>query len=159
MNITTFDSEGTVKGVFFRWPIQKVTKQDYVFSENEESCYYWREKAVKRIIPFLLNIRVWFKCKVWSEQDNLAGITVNELCSPIYFSRYQRTAFHKLYNHPVINSINVTGYEPYKNQCYGSAEKEKTVIDFKDGSSKIITRRGQFHYLYKHIIEQEFSNN
>lgn len=151
----TLENEGIEKGVYFRFPLQKVYKESFSFNDENECVSGWRNRAIKQVIPFLLNIRMWFKCKEWLEEDDFAGIRVKELCSPIYFIRKVRTATHKILNHPFITEINVYGYEPYKNYCAGAAEREVTIIKFKDNSKNRVVKYEKFHYVYAHVVEQE----
>lgn len=152
ISITSILPEGTEYGIFFRNPIQKVYKDNFL-----GECYNWKKTAIFKLIPFLLNVKLWFKCTKWfkiDSLDDLAGFNVKELCFPIYFKREVRRAFHKLTNHPTIKEIKVYGWEPYKNHCGGAAEKEIATFFFHDGSKQtFVSTEGSFHYAYKHIIE------
>jgi hypothetical protein len=155
VSITTISDEGKKSGIFFRSPIQKVYKESFSMDENIEGVYGWRRRALYQIIPFLLNIRVWFKVKEWEKNEDFAGMKVRELCSPIYFERQTRTVLHKIVNHPTISEIEAYGWEPYKNYCSGDAEKEVAIIKFKDGKKIKKITKGSFNYCYAHVVEQE----
>lgn len=153
--ISTLIVEGKEHGIFFRNPIQTVTKDSY-----SGECYHWRDTALFKVIPFLLNIFTWFKCKKWFENDeDLAGIKVKELCSPIYFTRDVRRATHFINDHPAIQEIDVYGWEPYKNSCGGAAEKEIAVFIFKNGKKKKMVTKESFNYFYNHVIKDMITTN
>lgn len=139
------------RGIFFRWPFQKVNKDGYGSGE----CFDWYDRAKRWFFPRLYNWRVFKMLPEWSKSDNFAGVNVIEMCSPIYFDRVSRKAFYTFYNHN-ISSIEVYGYEPYKNHCAGAAEKEIARFTLEDGTTYDIVTRGKFHYTYQHTVEQEF---
>lgn len=152
ITFTSVISEFEKTGIFFRFPIQRV------FKEGQEG-YNWRKNAIKKIFPFLLNIKIYKRSLDTILDTYYSGFYVNELCSPIYFNRTTRKAFYMFSNHPEIDYIKSEGYEPYKNDCSGSCEKETTIIKFKSGIKQKIIHTKSFHYTYKHIIEEEFVKN
>lgn len=154
ITFTSIISKFEKTGIFFRSPIQRVFKDTY-----DGEAFTWRETAIKKIIPFILNMKLYKHSKTFLEESNCAGLYVNELCSPIYFNRTTRKAFYMFSNHPEIDYIKSEGYEPYKNDCSGSCEKETTIIKFKSGIKQKIIHTKSFHYTYKHIIEEEFVKN
>lgn len=150
--------EKTEKGIFFRSPIQRVEKETYSFGDGKDYAYYWLNTAKKYVIPYLLNCITYNSKKKFVEENDAAGIVVNELCWPIYFYRNVRRSYFRLENHPDgIKEIFSWGEEPYKNNCSGACMFEKTKIVFGNGDVKKIYRgSGSFHYTYAHVIEEEF---
>lgn len=143
------------RGIFFRFPFVKVSKDNYYGNDNMESANGWYQRAKKWFIPRLYNLHVYRNCLNWFNDGDCCGIHVWELISPIYFKRVVKTAEHHL-EHPLIDKIKVWAEEPYMNSCGGSVIVEKTIIHFKNGKKKKIETKGSSNYHYNNMIEQTF---
>ena len=150
MKIITIQESNKEFGIFFRWPMRKVQKDEY-----EETTYSWLRWAKFTFFPRLYNWKEYYNVEDWREDIDFAGFTILEFCSPLYFKRFIRKAFHKIIDHSCIDSIEVKGEICPKFITSGKCIWEKTKFKYLDCSSKIFFRYGAFHFYYKHVVEEE----
>lgn len=145
------------KGIFFRNPVQPITKDTYAEDEFYSAWAYLnklRGSKVFRIVNILLgNKRVVDNIEEWSKHDNWGGCTVNILASPIYFSRQERTLTAICLNPDCnIQKIESHGYESQYNIINGNCDIEKTTITLKNGKKLHMTRHDTYHFTYEYTI-------
>ena len=154
VHITTIDQELTEKGIFFRWPLQKVMYDVWPYENDRKSIDGWYQQAKRNPFMRLPNLRAFKNIPKWFDSENFAGADVYAWCWPIYFKRKVQKAHHILYGHPTIEEIKVFGEEPYLNRCGGACIVEHATFYCTNGKKMKIKTYGQFHWYYTHIVEE-----
>ncbi len=140
--VTTIEDNKKVKGIFLRAPIQKYAIDFFNFDRKYKLS--------------LLEKLVNFKRLKLAKKEDWDGIIINVVVSPIYFTRYQRKATHKFFNHDVLDKIISIGWDPYDDQVGGAAEKEITTFYYKDNTTTKTVNKEEYKFTYNHIIKEKF---
>lgn len=157
----------TQTGVFFRFPIQKVSFDGY-YGGSKFDCYKYLESLknpVRRVFEILIgNKRVVEHGNEWADEDGFAGFSANILCSPVYFKRECRKLEAVRVScdgslSPSIESIKSWGYEGEFNGVSGRCELEKTVVTLNNGKKFKFKKTDQYHFTYYHIVQKVLNSD
>lgn len=153
-----FYDEGIETGLFFRFPIRKVCYKIYTERKNDPSLieYYQNCKDFKlfRVLNYILGNKDAVNTVLdedFFSDDELYGVDVNKIISPIYFKRnYRKLDIINMDEDQPVNYISSYGYDDEYNQIAGNCNKEITYIHTKHKRREIKLRRGK-KYLYTYI--------
>lgn len=131
---------GIHKGIFFRKPIQKMQINIYgdgSFSGRDHHIYNYIRRLKNPIFRWyqyiLGNKESIRQIKMHIDEVGFYGVTINVLCSSIYFKREYRELDMICFDHPAIERIHAYGYEsPFENVS-GHCAKEVATIYYRDG--------------------------
>ena len=159
-NYTIDTEEGEQKGIFFRNPLQKIYYEAYCnVPDPKMSAWVYLEAIAKNPIRrfyerIIGNGQVIKNIREWAEHDNWAGFKAYRLFSPIYFTRQYRKLTAQSDVDNFILAVESYGYEPPFNITSGTCHIEKAVIRLRDGKRVKITRKGNYHFTYAHVVTE-----
>lgn len=149
--------EGTERGLFFRNPLQRVNFDAY-YDEPKMSAWKYLsniKNPIRRTFEILIgNGNIVKNISEWSNDANWGGFTGNILCFPIYFKRVYRRLKAVSSGNDDIQEINSYGYESEYEICNGHCDREKSVIELKNGKKIKIKRNGSYHFTYGHLVKE-----
>lgn len=153
-----FHDEGIETGLFFRFPIRKLYYKVFTEQKNDPSLIDFvqdcKDSKLFRILNYILGNKDVVK-EVLEEdiftENNLYGIDIYKIISPIYFKRnYRKLDIINMDEDQPVNYISSYGYDDKYNQVAGYCNKEITYIHTKYNKKEIKLRRGK-SYLYTYI--------
>ena len=157
---------GIERGIFFRNPIKEVAcdSWNYPYEELDPEYYYelCRKNLFRRLIEYIkgnYEIINTIIPNTLKENDMDWGVMVNTFISPIYFVREFKALQCKTQDVNLeVQSIKSKGYNDTDERVGGYCRYEKTIVATKL-HGKIKTKRyKEYHFTYKHIVEEFLKN-
>jgi predicted house-cleaning noncanonical NTP pyrophosphatase (MazG superfamily) len=166
-DVVFISEQGVKRGFFYQGFLYKLAHElPWGWGAEEHYFTTWYERAKKWVFPLLINLDVVKAYKECERKYNTPndherlpdGLMVRIFRNPFTTTR----TFRKMkaifpQNHP-IDFIESFGYEDNWEECSGHCVKEITKIHFKNGRTDKIVKYKSYHYIYEHIIQEEFCN-
>lgn len=160
---TIYTEEGTEKGIFFRWPIQKVDFDAYYGHAKFSVGKFARniKNPIRRLYEIMIgNGNAVKNIDNWLCDLDFGGFLGNIMCSPIYFKReYRKLSATPNSENANFKSIESYGYEGPFNECGGVCALEKTIFKIANGKTIKSKRKTSYYYTYAHVIKNVINNN
>lgn len=160
---TIYTEEGTEKGIFFRWPIQKVNFDAYYGHAKFSAGKFAHniKNPIRKIYEIMIgNGKAVKNIEKWLCELDFGGFSGNIVCSPIYFKReYRKLSAISNNGNTNFKSIESYGYESTFNECAGACALEKTIFKITNGKTIRSKRKTSYYYTYAHVIEDVIDNN